>query len=696
MRVKLKLKPEDPLDCLPGVGPRRKEEFGRLGFEKIRELLLHIPSQWEDRRAWTSLSGLPGKGSRVMVRGLVRDPRIRKRAWRPGIITAQLEQDQDRLELIWFNARQMPKGLEANQELGFYGVLRDGRSGELQLVNPEIIDLSETPSTTLSGIVPVYRDIGNIGGRTLRRIMMASMPVIDEIRDYLDDEARRRLELPGLAATLRFLHQPPSDVEIGELEDGLCPAHRRLFFDQALLHFLAIEKIRTRRAALKAHRIRCSQADRRELKSRLPFVLTTAQERVLDEIFRDLEKPRPMARLLQGDVGSGKTAVAVLAMAASAASGHQAALMAPTEILAEQHARNLRSFFKGTPWRVATLHGGQKTALGRMTRSAIRKAEAEIVVGTHSLIQESVEFGRLGLVVIDEQHRFGTLQRRDLVLKGETPHLLVMTATPIPRSLALSLFGDLDLSLLDQKPAGRRAIRTEIRTEAAREKIFSFLRKEIGEGGRVYCVFPLIESSEQFDGPALMEQIGILSEALPGVEIGILHGRMSSEEKDRVQARFRSGEIQFLMSTTVIEVGVDVPQATVMMIEGAHRFGLSQLHQLRGRVGRGERASWCIAMIPEEPSKRARRRLEIFASTDDGFLLAEEDLKMRGPGELTGTRQWGAALPFDPEKNWELVLKARKFAAELESTGRSEAVVMTLADYYGKRSDEEEWKGMTG
>jgi len=632
----------------------------------------------------------------VLVRGIVRNARFRRLRRGLGIITASLEDGELSLDLIWFNARNVPKSLKHADEIALCGVLRDGREGEIQLVNPEIIELSTVSNGETPGIVPLYPDLGSLRGRTLRRIMAAAVPSIEGLEDYLEEQDLRELGLPGLPDSLRWLHQPPREAEIGELEDGLSPAHWRLFFDAALFHFLEVEKIRAKRGGLRAPQIRCDSEMRTSFRSLLPFVLTEAQERVFAEVLADIEKPRPMARLLQGDVGSGKTAVAALAMAAAASSRCQAALMAPTEILAEQHARVLRSIFAETPWRVVLLRGGLRAEPGQKARSAIREGDAEIIVGTHALIQERVKFERLGLVVIDEQHRFGTLQRSNLVLKGTTPHLLVMTATPIPRSLALSLYGDLDLSLLDEKPKGRPPIQTEIRTEQAREKIFSFLKREIEEGGRVYCVFPLIELSEHFDAPALMENLASFEKALPGIGIGVLHGRMSSEEKDRVQAEFRCGDLQLLMSTTVIEVGVDVPEATVMVIEGAHRFGLSQLHQLRGRVGRGTRNSWCIVMIHDQLSERARRRLKIFASTDDGFDLAEADLRMRGPGELTGTRQWGASLPFDPEKNWDLVLKSRRFAENLEASSRADTVMEQLGEYYGTRHDQDDWRVMTG
>jgi len=684
---------EESIEALPGIGPRRAEELRRLGFETIFDLLFHLPSGWEDRRHWTALGELPGPGRKVLLRGKLCGARFRRGRRRGfGLVTARLEEGEKQLEVVWFNARGLPRALQKEGEAGLFGTLRSDREGNIQLVNPEIFK----PDTGLEtpGLVPMYRDLGSVGGRTLRRIMAHAVRAVESLEDPLAPEELLPLGLPGLQEALSALHAPRLDADLGKMEEGKSPAQLRIAFDRALFHFLRVEKVRAARARLRAYAVSCDTEDREKLRAMLPFALTQAQERVFGEILSDMEETKPMARLLQGDVGSGKTAVAAVVMAAAASAGYQAALMAPTEILAEQHFRVLQTFFDGMDFQPVLLTGGLDAFRAQRNREAIRRGEATIVIGTHALIQDRVEFRKLALVIVDEQHRFGTLQRRALVLKGRTPHLLVMTATPIPRSLALGLYGDLDLSLLDEKPAGRLPVRTEIRTDAAREKIQAFLRREIEQGGRVYCVYSLIETSEHIDAPSLLEEASRLRRVFPDVAIGVLHGRMTPAEKEGVQEDFRAGRIQMLLATTVIEVGVDVPEASVMVIEGADRFGLSQLHQLRGRVGRGRRASWCIVMAPSKLSARARERLRIFASTHDGFVLAEEDLRIRGPGELSGIRQWGATLPFDIEQNEELIQRARDFAGELRFSGRAESVREKLERLPGHGGDG--WEGMTG
>ncbi len=391
-----------------------------------------------------------------------------------------------------------------------------------------------------------------------------------------------------------------------------------------------------------------------------------------------------MARLLQGDVGCGKTAVAVHAVFAVLADRRQVALMAPTELLAEQLHRSIDSVLGPRGFRVRLLTGSVSAAEGRSIRSEVAGGDADVLVGTHALFQESVAYRDLGLVIIDEQHRFGVAQRQRLLDKGESPHLLVMTATPIPRSLALTLYGDLDLSIIDELPPGRRPIRTEIRTTAARERIFRFLRSEIESGGQCYLVYPLIEASDAVTAAALEEHENSVRNALGDIEVGVLHGRLGREQRELVADRFRRGEIKAMLATTVIEVGVDVPAASVMVIESADRFGLSQLHQLRGRVGRGDRQSWCILVTGDEPTEGASRRLRVLEQTNDGFAIAEADLRHRGPGELTGQRQWGAeGLRFAHLlRHQELVLRTRSLARRLVREGKLEPVRDALLRYH--------------
>jgi ATP-dependent DNA helicase RecG len=416
----------------------------------------------------------------------------------------------------------------------------------------------------------------------------------------------------------------------------------------------------------------------------LPFELTAAQRKVLGEIRRDLASGWPMARLVQGDVGAGKTAVAALAMLPVLEAGLQVAMMAPTELLAEQHARTLDGILGTAGFPPRLLVASLPAAAGREVREGLSDGTVSLVVGTHALYQEAVGFKRLGLAVVDEQHRFGVNQRRSLLEKGPEPHLLVMTATPIPRSLALTVYGDLDLSLIDELPPGRRPVRTVVRPQTARPKVFEFLRSEIAQGGRAFVVFPVIDESEDAGAASLSEFEDEVRSLLSGISVGVLHGRLTAAERDNVARSFREGSLQVLLATTVIEVGVDVPEASVMVIESAQRFGLSQLHQLRGRVGRGKRPSWCILIADESLTEEARRRLEVICRSADGFEIADADLEIRGPGELTGTRQWGpGGFRFaDIVHDRELIAVTRAVAEDLAATGELDEVRARLAVYH--------------
>ena len=419
------------------------------------------------------------------------------------------------------------------------------------------------------------------------------------------------------------------------------PAHRRLAFEELLALAVVLERERGRRRHRRVPGCNITDEVRESARRVLPFRLTDAQKRVLQEIVSDLQRPYPMARLLQGDVGSGKTIVAALSALVVLFSGHQVALLAPTELLAQQHHSTLTALLWPTPFRPELLIGSLPGAEKRRVQGSLAEGSAQLVVGTHALIEDAVVFGRLGLAIIDEQHRFGVAQRQALLEKGEAPHLLVMTATPIPRSLALSLYGDLDVSVLDEMPPGRTPVRTAVRDDAARPKLAEFLRQEVADGGQAYWVFPLIEESDKISARAIETHVRAVRQSLPGVRVGVVHGRTPAAEREATMAAFVAGEIGVLCATTVIEVGVDVANASLMVIENAERFGLAQLHQLRGRVGRGRRRSFCALLAGPECSPEAKRRLELLAATADGFRIAEEDFRLRGPGEFTGLRQWG-------------------------------------------------------
>jgi ATP-dependent DNA helicase RecG len=495
----------------------------------------------------------------------------------------------------------------------------------------------------------MYRRLGDWSGRRVRTVVARVLDGVGEPADPLAPFLPGDLGLPPLGEALRRVHFPQLAADqvdsmepfFHDLALRQTPAHRRLAFEELLSLALVLERERGRRRRQRAPVCTIEEEVRETARRVLPFRLTDAQKRCLGEIVADLQRPYPMARLLQGDVGSGKTIVAVLSALVILSSGHQVALLAPTELLAQQHHATLTGLLGTTPFSPQLLVGSLPAAEKRRVRDSLADGSAHLVVGTHALIEDAVVFGRLGLAIIDEQHRFGVAQRQALLEKGEAPHLLVMTATPIPRSLALSLYGDLDVSVLDEMPPGRTPVRTAVRDDAGRSKLAEFVRREVAEGGQAYWVFPLIEESDTISARAIATHVRAVRQALPGVRVEVVHGRTPASEREATMAAFSAGEIGVLCATTVIEVGVDVPNASVMVIENAERFGLAQLHQLRGRVGRGRRRSFCALLVGPACSEEARRRLEVLAGTGDGFRIAEEDFRLRGPGEFTGLRQWG-------------------------------------------------------
>jgi ATP-dependent DNA helicase RecG len=589
--------------------------------------------------------------------------------------------------VVWFNQPWVGERAQQLRELSLYGPLRRARNGQLQLVNPEINDVEGGGE----GIVPVYRSLGPLSGRRLRLLIARCLPVVGELEDPLPAALRPELGLPELGEALRRLHAPevPSSEErrralVASLNGHGTPDHCRLAFDELLCFLLGLAEHRARRAAETAPGCPSSGAIHEIAASALPFELTAAQRRVVGEIAADLPGPVPMARLLQGDVGSGKTVVAALAMAMAVENGYQAALMAPTELLAEQHARTLEGFFARIGRTLGLLSASVPAAEQRRIRQQLEDGSLRIVVGTHALIQDAVRFQRLALAVVDEQQRFGVAHRRALVAKGPSPHLLVMTATPIPRSLALTVYGDLELSIIDELPPGRRPVRTVVRPTTAKPRLYAFLRRELAAGGRCYLVYPMIEPSDELEAPALEEHVAEVRRELEDFEVGVLHGRMTRAEREEVSDGFADGRLQALLATTVVEVGIDVPQATVMVVEGADRFGLSQLHQLRGRVGRGPRPSWCALLVDDTVGLDARLRLEVLCRTTDGFEIAEADLELRGSGELTGTRQWGPTeLRFaDLIRHRGLIGAVRDSFRRLEVGGDLPRVRQALSRYH--------------
>ena len=515
--------------------------------------------------------------------------------------------------------------------------------------NPEEVE-EVAPDPSLAAIhvgrrVPVYRKLGEFNSKRLREIAHAVLSLLDDksIEETLPPDLRHRVQLIGRTQALREIHFPPPDVSMIDYELAKSPAHVRMIFEDFFWVTFAIGVKRGQRIKeRKETPLRIDKSVNDAIQSVMPFKLTRAQRKVTAQIFNDMKSTTPMNRLLQGDVGSGKTIVAVIAMLAAMENGLQTALMAPTEILAEQHARNIKRLLAKTPYRVEQLTGSLRATEKRRLQLALKEGEIHSVIGTQALIQEAVAFAHLGLVVIDEQHRFGVMQRAELRARGLNPDVLVMTATPIPRSLAMTVYGDLDVSIIDELPPGRTPIETLVYGEDQREEVKRLISREVKAGRQVYVVYPLVEESEKMDLKDATRRYEYLRDKVfPKLSVGLLHGKMKPAEKEKVMSAFVAGEIKILVSTTVIEVGVDVPNASVMIVEHAERFGLSQLHQLRGRVGRGAEKSYCILLTSDKKTAIAEERLGIMAKTSNGFLIAEKDLELRGPGELLGTKQSG-------------------------------------------------------
>ncbi|MBI5137072.1 MAG: ATP-dependent DNA helicase RecG [Nitrospirae bacterium] len=632
-----------PLDAavgvLPGVGERRQALLARLGIHTLDDLLLHLPSRYEDRRQVEGIATLsPGRPGTVRAR--VEAVEVKTTPRRRMKIVEALVTDASAMGgamvMRWFNQPHRSRQLAAGAEYLFSGKAVVDRNGlSLVMENPEFEPWEAGEDTLHAGrVVAVYPVTEGLNSALLRGWVAAALARA-QVDDPIDPALRRRLDLPERAAALALAHRP-------ERPELAAAGVRRLAFEE----FYYLQLGLALKAAGRARRhTGITFPDRpgaleTALLRALPFALTDAQTRVLADIGRDLARDVPTQRLIQGDVGCGKTVVALLALLRAVDNGFQGAIMAPTEVLAAQHHRKIGALLDGLPVGVELLLGGARGKARALAR--IAGGEARLVVGTQALIQDKVAFHKLGLAVVDEQHRFGVRQRAQMAAKGQAPHTLIMTATPIPRSLAMTVYGDLDLSVIDALPPGRRPVTTRLFFEDRRDRAYDLVRKEVAAGRRAYVVHPLVEESEKIDlraATAAYEELA--AGALAGIRLGLLHGRMAGEEKARVMADFASGAIPVLVTTTVVEVGVDVAEATVMVIEHAERFGLSQLHQLRGRVGRGGHAGFCLLVASHAVSKEGRQRLDAMVETDDGFRIAERDLEIRGPGELFGQRQSG-------------------------------------------------------
>lgn len=624
---------DSEIQYLKGVGPKLAPLFGKLGMKTARDVLFHLPRRYEDRSHLPPLSSLR-PGDWATVRGRISGLNSRPLSGGRVIITAKLTDDRAGIQLVWFNQPWVRRKLETYKgEIIAYGQVKEG-STWLEMASPEYELIDEDGAESFAKITPVYPLTEGLLQANLRRATAAALDFVHLVPETLPENLRRRYDLLPIQEALRAIHRPESDEERRA-------ARRRLVFEEFFIMqmALAMQRAETQQELGIAFDIPAGVEE--EMKEMLPFTLTGAQTRVIGEIFGDLRRGEPMNRLVQGDVGSGKTAVAACAILAVVRSGYQACLMAPTEILAEQHAINLRRMLEPLGIPVVLLLGKLSSTQKKKAYAEV-KAGAAVAVGTHALIQEGVEFPKLGLAIIDEQHRFGVMQRAALRNKGlGHPDVLIMTATPIPRTLTLALYGDLDISIIDELPPGRTPIKTHWRPAVDRPKIYQTVQELVALGQQAYVVCPLVADSDKMQAQAAEDLYQRLSSGVfSNLQVGLLHGQLKSAEKEATMDAFRRGELNVLVSTTVIEVGVDVPNATVMIIEDANRFGLSQLHQLRGRVGRGAAQSFCI-LIADAKNDEAQRRMEIMADTSDGFKIAEEDLRIRGPGEVAGTRQHG-------------------------------------------------------
>ncbi|MDU6409537.1 MAG: ATP-dependent DNA helicase RecG [Yersiniaceae bacterium] len=635
-----------PLTSLSGVGASQAGKLAKLGLETLQDLLLHLPLRYEDRTHLYPINDLlPGIFATVEGEVLRTDISFGRRR----MMTCQISDGTGVVTLRFFNFNAAMKNSLANgRRVTAYGEIKRGHHGA-EIIHPEYRIQGENSEVILqTSLTPVYPATEGIRQATLRKLTDQALELLETvpIAELLPEELRR--SMISLPQALHTLHRPPPDIRLEDLEKGQHPAQRRLIMEELLAHNLSMLDVRAGAQSYQALPIpHDTQLTQRFLAS-LPFSPTGAQRRVVAEIEQDLARGFPMMRLVQGDVGSGKTLVAALAALQVIAQGKQVGMMAPTELLAEQHATNFRNWFEPLGIQVGWLAGKQKGKARQAQQEAIASGQVSMVVGTHAIFQEQVQFNGLALVIIDEQHRFGVHQRLALWEKGLEqgfhPHQLIMTATPIPRTLAMTAYADLDTSVIDELPPGRTPVTTVAIPDTRREEIIQRVKGACQQEGRqAYWVCTLIEESEMLEAQAAEVTWEGLKEALPGLNIGLVHGRMKPQEKQAVMQAFKQGEIQLLVATTVIEVGVDVPNASLMIIENPERLGLAQLHQLRGRVGRGAVASHCVLLYKTPLSKTAQRRLQVLRDSNDGFVIAQQDLEIRGPGELLGTRQTGSA-----------------------------------------------------
>jgi ATP-dependent DNA helicase RecG len=658
------LEPSTPVQFVKGIGPRLAEVLAAKGITTVDDLLHYLPFRYEDRLNPRSVAELRA-GEMATVIAEVRNSGL-FRTRRAPIFQLTVGQGRTKLKCLWFNAAYLQDRFQAGQMLALYGKVEEDRDGQLQIVQPQfevLGDINEeggadeaekkaAASLEIGRIVPIYESTGQgkLTPRWFRRIIRGALDNLNpDLPDPIPAAVRAHLSLVSPREALWKVHWPDAGESFNDLQSSRTAAHIRMIFDELFFIELGLELKRREQKAQTGIAFQLNDGVRQAIKKILPFHPTAAQKRVLKEIATDMQTPSPMRRLLQGDVGSGKTIIAFQAAIIAIENGYQVALMAPTEILAQQHYFSARQILERAGYRIVLLTGSLEPDRKRDVRRHIAQGNAQLVIGTHALIQDRVEFENLGLVVVDEQHRFGVMQRLKLMRKSDDskstapePDVLVMTATPIPRTLALTLYGDLDVSVLDELPPGRTPVVTRSVPDERAPEVWDFVRKQIAAGHQAYVVYPVIEENEERELKAAEQMHRQLREKIfPNLHVGLLHGRLDPDRKEQVMRDFQQGKIEILVATTVIEVGVDVPNATVMVIEHADRFGLAQLHQLRGRIGRGAAKSYCVLMRGGKVSEEGERRLDAMVGSNDGFQIAELDLELRGPGEFFGTKQAG-------------------------------------------------------
>jgi ATP-dependent DNA helicase RecG len=692
-----------PLQYLKGVGPRKAADLKKAGLNTVEDLLFRFPRRYEDRSRMQAIISLR-PGMTAAISGTVLNAGLANTR-RPGfrLFSALVQDDSGQVQAVWPNQTFLKDVIKSQQKIVLFGKVEIWGSRGLQITDPEFEIVRERAAGTgdqgsgtregaeadaqlhTGRIVPVYERTGSVTTNMQRRFVWQALEQLpDDVFDPVPADILARERWPSRKAALWATHFPPQDSNLDQLNAFLTAAQRRLVFEDFFVFQTGLALRRHENAQVRKGLV--SKVDdriRQCARAVLPFKLTEGQRDALADIVADMQRAWPMQRLLQGDVGAGKTIVALLAAIVAMENGFQVAFMAPTEILAEQHYRTIVKALDGKPYRVALLSGRVTAATRRDLLPAIERGEISLVVGTQALIQQHVVFKNLALAVIDEQHRFGVVQRGTLAAKGSNPDVLVMTATPIPRTLALTECGDMEVSVIRGLPPGRQPIKTIVKADSRRDEAFAMMRDEVRRGRQVYVIYPLVEESEKVDLKAATAMADQIARVFPEFTVALLHGRMKGDEKEAVMHRFVAGQLQILVSTTVVEVGVDVPNATLMVVEHAERFGLSQLHQLRGRIGRGQHASTCVLLYQAPWSDDARERLKAMADSNDGFVIAERDLRLRGPGDFFGTRQSGLPTLRAGDLMRDADLLERAYA---EARQRVEAGTLTAAQQAYVRS----------